>query len=137
MDKLNNVVLAVCDVMGWQEEDVYALNIWLEAYANLLGKDMEEKAVRCAIAALALEIGFPSSDLNTWIYTVLSLIFYDLLSILMRSKGVNKTKLKQLECCFSPNLNMAASSFNNCFDQIDFQQERKAIIAQAIALLKA
>lgn len=134
MTKLNNVVLTVCDVMGWQKEDVYALNIWLEAYANLLGSNQEEKSIRCVRNALALECGFPADDINQWFHTVISLIFYDLLHILKQHK-VTKATLKKLEKSFSPNINFAASSFNNDFDAIDFKQERDFIIAQALALV--
>ena len=140
MAHLNNVTLTVCDVMGWQAEDVYALNIWLEAYANLLGRDQEEKAVNCIRNALAVASEFPVTDINQWFHTAISIIFYELALILKQDEAYSghatlHGKLRQLEQAFAPSINCAASSFNNCFDQIDFEQDRESIVRQAITLL--
>jgi len=42
------------------------------------------------------------------------------------------TNLAYIEKAFLP----SARSFNNCFDQIDFEKSKKGIIAEAIVLLK-
>lgn len=136
MSELNNVVLTVCDVMGWQEEDVYVLNCWLEAYANLLGKHEEIRAIHCVKAAMALE-GLPAHDINCWNKTTLTLIFYELVQALRLQNDKQLTAaITELTKQFSPHVNYAVCRFNNCFDAIDFEQSRDVIIAQAVKLLR-
>ncbi len=132
---LNNVILTVPDVMGWSGVDTLALTKWINAYANLLGKNSEEQAMQTIRNALALEGDFPTRDINRWFYTVISLIFYEMLSILREFDAAKHANLIQLEKSFSPSINYAASRFNNCFDNIDFEQEKESIMEQAMKLI--
>lgn len=134
--KLNHVILTVPDVMGWSEVDTLALTQWLNAYANLLGNSSEEQAVQMVRNALALEGDFPTYDMNRWFHTVISLMFYELLSILQECDAAKNTNLEQLEKSFSPSINYAASRFNNCFDGIDFEQGKEKIVEQMLQLLE-
>ena len=130
-----NVILTVSDVMGWSRMDAQALTKWLNAYANLLGKNTEEQAVQMVKNALMLEGDFPAHDINRWLYAVINLIFYELLSALRVYDDTKHTNLKQIEKSFSPCINFSASHFNNCFDNVGFEQEREAIVAQALMML--
>lgn len=120
-----NVILTVPDVMGWSEVDTLALTKWLNAYANLLGRKKEVQAVQVVRNALVLEGDFPALDINRWFYTVISLIFYEMLSILRDYDTTKHTNLEQLEKSFSPSINHAASRLNNCLDGIDFEQNMR------------
>jgi hypothetical protein len=136
MEKRNNVILKVQHVMGWQDEHVAALTGWINAYANLLGTDQEEKAIDCIRTAMALEGEYPPLDINRWFYTVLSLIFYELAGILCKNERTANSKLLQkMQKQYAPETDFAASCFGNCFDEIDFEQQREAIIEEAIQIL--
>jgi len=130
-----NVILTAPDVMGWSAIDTLALTKWLNAYANLLGRKREVQAVQVVRNVLALEGDFPTHDINRWFHTVISLIFYEMLSILREYATTKHTNLEQLEKSFSPSINYAASRFNNCFDGIDYEQNREVIVAQTSTLL--
>src|SRR5258708_6076792 len=104
MATIHSMALTVCDVLGWHEKDVYALNGWFEAYANLLGN--QEKALNCIRNALAVEDTFPVTDINQWLHAIIRLIFYELAAILTRDTKDQalKTKIKRLEKTFAPNI---------------------------------
>jgi hypothetical protein len=136
--KLNHVILTVPDVTGWDDTDVAALTKWLNAYANLLGKNSEEQAVQVVRNALALEGDFPANDINRWFYTVISLIFYELEQVLTKQANKKQTNLLvKLKANFSPITDFAFSCFGNFMDDIDFEQSRDAIVAQAMKLINS
>lgn len=132
----NNITLTLHDITGWDDADVAALTKWLNAYANLLGDGSETKALQCAQVALAVDFDFPCGNINSWLHTVLALVFYELVTLLRRNSTVKHANLEQLEKQYLPVIQGADSRFNNIMDGIDFEQNREAIVAQAVKLLK-
>ena len=136
MVTLNNVQLTVADVMGWPEAEVDALTRWINAYANLLGKSRDKEAIENVRMAMALEGYFPAFDVNRWFYTVISLIFHELVGILkLNALTKNTNLLKKMSNNFAPETNSEASRFGNRFDGINFGRNRDSIIKQAAELL--
>jgi hypothetical protein len=131
-------MLTISDVTNWGELDIAALEKWINKYANLLEKNQQHRATNCIKIAITIEHGFPVMDINIWFHTTINLIFYHLTNHLKHTHRANRNlmkNIKKLEAEFSPDANAIASSFNNRFDYINFEQPRKEVLKQAIVVL--
>lgn len=131
-------MLTITYVTNWGELDIAHLEKWITRYANLLGNNQQRRATNCLKAAITIEHGFPVTNINIWYHAVITLIFYHLTNHLKHTNRANAKlihNIKALELNFSPDINCLDSSFNNCFNHINFEAERSLIIEQCEELI--
>ncbi len=131
-------MLTITDITNWGELDIAHLEKWITRYAKMVGGNQERRATNCIKAAITIEHEFPVTDINIWYRAVITLIFYHLTNHLKHThRGSAKLmhNIKVLEQNFSPDINCLDSSFNNCFNNINFETEQSLIIEQCVELI--
>lgn len=130
----------ICDITGWGELDIQALEKWIARYAKIIGDYDDRRAIKCIRNSISIEHDTPAYDINVWLNATIYLLFYQITSHLKHSHRANQklyANIKRLEQNFCPDINALASSFNNCFDHLDFEQEKESILEQAVGLVGA
>jgi len=137
----NDMELIYFGVAGWNWDEIETMYPWLKAYANVLGD--KRKAQNCLKVALLFQYGEPVTTIEQCLKTVIKLIFHELVGTIKKYDAYHdnaklKANLTQLEKSFSPSVGHNGSYiFGNCFDKINFEQERDLIIIQAVELVKS
>ena len=133
-------MLTITDVTNWGELDITALEQWIGRYAKFLWDGDKRTAIDCIKNALIVEHGSIPTDINLWFYATITLTFHQITNIIKHTNRMDRElfqNIKKLEQNFSPDANALASSFNNCFDYINFEQPREEVLKQAAAVVGA
>lgn len=124
-------MLTVEDLFDWGSLDVEKLEEFINA-ARKFGIDIDE--IRDNIASFEGDI----TDINAWLYSVVSLLFYritDELSDYVENldlkpyiKDLISNYIEDLRDNFCPYINCLDTWFNNILDEIDLTQSKSQIL---------
>lgn len=118
-------------LFGWGYRDIEKLEELLEAaekfniYPDEILEDIRE-------------IENDPTDINSWIYSTMSLLFYKIMDEVEKEiydKNIIK-KVEKIREEFSPYVNAMDSWFNNFLDEINLQNTKDVIIEEVINALK-
>ncbi|UZQ81766.1 hypothetical protein [Thermoanaerobacter sp. RKWS2] len=118
-------------LFGWGYRDIEKLEELLEAaekfniYPDEILEDIRE-------------IENDPTDINSWIYSTMSLLFYKIMDKVEKAtydKNIIK-KVEKIREEFSPYVNAMDSWFNNFLDEINLQNTKDVIIEEVINALK-
>lgn len=118
-------------LFGWGYRDIEKLEELLEAaekfniYPDEILEDIRE-------------IENDPTDINSWIYSTMSLLFYKIMDKVEKTtydKNIIK-KVEKIREEFSPYVNAMDSWFNNFLDEINLQNTKDVIIEEVINALK-
>ncbi|SDG32110.1 hypothetical protein SAMN04244560_02145 [Thermoanaerobacter thermohydrosulfuricus] len=118
-------------LFGWGYRDIEKLEELLEAaekfniYPDEILEDIKE-------------IENDPTDINSWIYSTMSLLFYKIMDEVEKEiydKNIIK-KVEKIREEFSPYVNAMDSWFNNFLDEIDLQKDKNEIIEEVIKAIE-
>jgi predicted ribosome quality control (RQC) complex YloA/Tae2 family protein len=118
-------------LFGWGYRDIEKLEELLEAAEkfNIYPDEILENIK---------EIENDPTDINSWIYSTMSLLFYKIMDEVEKEiydKNIIK-KVEKIREEFSPYVNAMDSWFNNFLDEINLQNTKDVIIEEVINALK-
>jgi hypothetical protein len=124
-------MLNLTDVLGWGYADIEALEEYIEIAKKF---DIFPDDIIEDIKSYEGDV----TDISTWFYSSITLIFYEIIDELEKSTDDSDLleKIQKLRDNFDPYINYMDSWFNNCLDDIDFNQDREKILEDVIEKLR-
>ena len=122
------------NILGWGYSDIEALKSYIKIAEkfNIYPEDIKED-IR--------EYQGDATDINSWLYSVISAIFYKITQEIREIANENKDtelleRIDELENEFNPFINYMDSWFSNFLDNIDFNQDKQKILNDIIEELR-